>query len=125
MDTVEDLFQFHFVALHAPWTATPERSINKSLLVKLPKDGALINAGPREVMHEGELQEFLNERPDVCFLCGGAQSHALEAEGSAGDESVLRLCRAALDKIREAAMVPVEPAERTRPSAVHPGHQQR
>jgi len=58
VETVEGLFAHQYVSLHVPLTPETKESINKSLLLKLPKGGTLINTARVEVVHEAELWRF-------------------------------------------------------------------
>merc|ERR1712060_967464 len=64
VESVEGLFAHQYVSLHVPLTPETKESINKSLLMKLPKGGALINTARVEVVHEAELLEVFKEKPD-------------------------------------------------------------
>merc|ERR1719277_1043102 len=68
VDSIPDLFKYQYVSLHVPLTPETKDSINKTLLLKLPKGGTLINTARHEVVHEKELLEVLKERADFCYL---------------------------------------------------------
>merc|ERR1712228_644928 len=63
-----------------------KESINKALLMKMPKGGALINTARQEVVHEAELLEVLKESPDFCYLCDVAPKNLEEIKALVGDK---------------------------------------
>merc|ERR1719222_985771 len=64
VDSIPELFQYQYVSLHVPLTPETKDSINKDLLARMPKGGALINASRAEVVHEEDLLSVVRERPD-------------------------------------------------------------
>jgi len=86
VDTVAELFQYQYVSLHCPLTPETKESINKALLMALPKGGTLINTSRVEVVHEAELLEVLKERQDVCYLSDVAPKNAEEVKALVGDK---------------------------------------
>eukprot|EP00927_Polykrikos_kofoidii_P010583 TRINITY_DN1445_c0_g1_i6.p1 TRINITY_DN1445_c0_g1~~TRINITY_DN1445_c0_g1_i6.p1 ORF type:complete len:331 (+),score=59.07 TRINITY_DN1445_c0_g1_i6:40-993(+) len=91
VETVPELFQHQYVSLHCPLTPETKESINKDLLMRLPKNGTLINTSRVEVVHEGELLEVLRERPDVCYLSDVAPTNAEEIKALVGDKYMKRV----------------------------------
>jgi len=66
---VNDLFsQNDFVSLHIPATPQTKRSIGYDLVVKMPKNGVLINTARKEVIDEDGLMKALQERPDIRYI---------------------------------------------------------
>jgi len=68
---VSDLFSANFVSLHIPCTPETRNSINKDLLLKLPKNGVLVNTARAEVVDETEATGILGavkERPDIKYI---------------------------------------------------------
>lgn len=78
VSTVEELFQYQYVSLHVPLTDQTKESMNKALLSKMPKGATLINTARPEVVHEKELMDIFNERPDFCYLCDVAPKNVAE-----------------------------------------------
>jgi len=69
VNSVEELYETcQFISLHIPATSETKQSINKALLNKMPKKGVLINTARKEVIHESEIMEFMNERTDFKYL---------------------------------------------------------
>ncbi|MEA4937021.1 MAG: NAD(P)-dependent oxidoreductase [Paludibacter sp.] len=56
------------VSLHIPATAETKQSINKALLNLMPKGAVLVNTARKEVIHEAELAELMEVRPDFKYL---------------------------------------------------------
>lgn len=56
------------ISLHIPATPETKDSINKELLSVLPKGAVLVNTARKEVIHESELVEFMEARPDFKYL---------------------------------------------------------
>ncbi len=55
------------VSLHLPATAETKQSINKELLMQMPKPAFLVNTARKEVINEPELIEVMNERSDFKY----------------------------------------------------------
>ncbi|CAK0855770.1 unnamed protein product [Prorocentrum cordatum] len=91
VDTVADLFKHQYVSLHVPLTPETKESINKELLLKMPKGGTLINTARMEVVHEGQMLEVLKERPDFCYLCDVGFKAQEEAKAIVGDKYMKRV----------------------------------
>ena len=69
VNSVEELYETcQFISLHIPATPETKQSINKALLSKMPKKGVLINTARKEVIHESEMMEFMNERSDFKYV---------------------------------------------------------
>lgn len=66
---VSDLFsQNDFVSLHVPATPQTKGSIGYDLVMKMPKNGVLINTARKEVIDEVGLMKALEERPDLRYV---------------------------------------------------------
>lgn len=67
--SVKELYEISdVVSLHIPATPETKQSINKELLSLLPKGAVLINTARKEVIHETEILEFMQERTDFKYL---------------------------------------------------------
>jgi len=91
VDSVADLFSHQYVSLHVPLTPETKESINKELLIKMPKGGTLINTARMEVVHEAQMLEVLKERPDFCYLCDVGFKAQEEAKAVVGDKYMKRV----------------------------------
>jgi len=83
---VAELFECQYVSLHVPLTDQTKESINKELLMKLPKNGTLINTARVEVVHEADLLEVLKERSDFGYLSDVAPKNADAIKEAVGDK---------------------------------------
>merc|ERR1719446_1245811 len=59
ISAVKDLFKHQYVSLHVPLTDETKASINKELLMQMPKGGTLINTARCEVVDEADMVEML------------------------------------------------------------------
>merc|ERR1719440_688576 len=91
VDSVAGLFKHQYVSLHVPLTPETKESINKELLLKMPKGGTLINTARMEVVHEAQMLEVLKERPDFCYLCDVGFKAQEEAKAIVGDKYMKRV----------------------------------
>jgi len=91
VDSIPELFQHQYVSLHVPLTPETKDSINKELLMKLPKGGTLINTARVEVVHEANLLEVLKERPDFCYLSDVAPKNEAAVKELVGDKYMKRV----------------------------------
>jgi len=91
VETAAELFDYQYVSLHVPLTPETKESINKALLLKMPKNGTLINTARQEVVHEAELLEVIKERPDFCFLSDVTPKNAAEIKEVVGDKYMKRV----------------------------------
>jgi len=89
--SVAELFKYQYVSLHVPLTPQTKESINKALMMNMPKGAALINTARAEVIHEGDMLEVLKARPDFCYLCDVAPKRAKEMAEAVGDKVNKRL----------------------------------
>jgi D-3-phosphoglycerate dehydrogenase len=86
VDTVAELFNYQYVSLHVPLTPETKESINKDLLLSMPKGGALINTSRVEVVHEADLLEVLKARPDFSYLSDVAPKNTDDVKSLVGDK---------------------------------------
>jgi len=89
--SVADLFKYQYVSLHVPLTPETKQSINKQLMMSMPKGGVLINTARAEVIHEEEMVEVLKERPDFCYLCDVAPKSSEKMKEAVGDRYMKRV----------------------------------
>lgn len=69
VDSQEALFETcDIVSLHIPATAETIKSINATLVGKLPKGGILINTARKEVIDEASLLTLMTERQDIKYI---------------------------------------------------------
>lgn len=69
------------ISLHIPATPETKQSINKELLSLMPKGAVLVNTARKEVIHETEMVELMEERADFKYLTDIIPSnHALMLE---------------------------------------------
>lgn len=67
--SVKELYEkSDIISLHIPATDETKKSINKELLDLLPKGAVLVNTARKEVIHEGELVEFMELRQDFKYM---------------------------------------------------------
>ncbi|MCH5240465.1 MAG: 3-phosphoglycerate dehydrogenase [Muribaculaceae bacterium] len=57
-----------FVSLHIPATPETKHSIGYDLIVKMPKNGVLVNTARKEIIDEDGLLKALEERPDLRYV---------------------------------------------------------
>ena len=66
---VNELFsQNQFVSLHIPATPQTKGSIGYDLVMRMPKNGVLINTARKEVIDEEGLLKALEERSDIRYV---------------------------------------------------------
>lgn len=66
---VNELFsQNDFVSLHIPATPQTKKSIGYDLVMRMPKNGVLVNTARKEVIDEEGLKRALQERPDLRYV---------------------------------------------------------
>ena len=56
------------VSLHIPATPETKGSVGYELVMKLPKNGVLVNTARKEVIDEEGLRKALAERPDLKYV---------------------------------------------------------
>jgi D-3-phosphoglycerate dehydrogenase len=91
VSTVEGLFEHQYVSLHVPLTDQTKASINKALLMKMPKGGTLINTARCEVVNEADMVEVLKTRSDFNYLCDVAPKDPAPMKEAVGDKLGKRL----------------------------------
>lgn len=91
LSKVEDLFQHQYVSLHVPLTPETKASINKKLLMAMPKNAALINTARAEVIDEQDMLDVLKARQDFSYLCDVAPKNAAEMKDAVGDKFMKRV----------------------------------
>lgn len=66
---VNELFSRNdFVSLHIPATPATKGSIGYDLVMRMPKNGVLVNTARKEVIDEEGLLRVLEERPDLRYV---------------------------------------------------------
>lgn len=69
MASVEELYKnSQFISLHLPATPETVKSINRSLVSLMPKNGVIVNTARKEIINEDELIELMKEREDLKFV---------------------------------------------------------
>jgi len=69
VSSAEELYSTcQFISLHIPATAETKKSIDYTLLNKLPKGGLLINTARKEVINEADLLQLFADRPDFKYV---------------------------------------------------------
>jgi D-3-phosphoglycerate dehydrogenase len=91
VSSVADLFTHQYVSLHVPLTDQTKDSINKELLMKMPKGGTLINTARCEVVNEADMVEVLKTRSDFNYLCDVAPKDPEPMKAAVGDKLGKRL----------------------------------
>ncbi|MDE5979687.1 MAG: 3-phosphoglycerate dehydrogenase [Muribaculaceae bacterium] len=67
--SVEELYSGNqIVSLHIPVTPETKGSVGYELMMKLPKNGVLVNTARKEVIDEEGLRKALAERPDLKYV---------------------------------------------------------
>lgn len=56
------------ISINIPATKETKQSINAELLQLLPKGAVLVNTARKEVVHEADMVQFMESRPDVKYL---------------------------------------------------------
>lgn len=56
------------ISLHIPATPETKKSINASLVGRMPKGGVLVNTARKEVIDESELIQLMEERTDLKYV---------------------------------------------------------
>lgn len=79
-DVTELFSQNDFVSLHIPATPETKNSIGYDLVVKMPKNGVLVNTARKEVIDEDGLLKALEERQDLRYVSDIKPAKAEEFE---------------------------------------------
>ena len=67
--SVEELYaKNQLVSIHIPATSETKKSIGYDLIVKMPKNGVLVNTARKEVIDEDGLAKALEQRPDLKYV---------------------------------------------------------
>lgn len=83
---VKELFSKNdFVSLHIPATPETKNSIGYDLVVRMPKNGVLVNTARKEVIDEDGLIKALEERTDLRYVSDIKPSKAEEFEKKFAD----------------------------------------
>ena len=84
--SVEELYsQNQYVSLHIPATAETKKSVNYDLIMRLPKNGVLINTARKEVIDEDGLAKALEERADIKYVADVKPESADDLKAKFGD----------------------------------------
>ncbi len=66
---LDDLYSScQYISLHIPANEKTKKSINLSLMSKMPKGGTIVNTARKEVINEEDLKKILEERPDFKYI---------------------------------------------------------
>lgn len=69
VDSAEQLYETcDVISLHIPATAETKNSIGADLVGRMPKGGLLVNTARKEVIHEAELIQLMEARPDLKYV---------------------------------------------------------
>ncbi len=69
ISTVGELYSTcQYISLHIPANDKTKKSIGKELLSSMPEGAVLVNTARKEVIHEDELLEVMETRPDLSYL---------------------------------------------------------
>ena len=88
VNTPAELFkECDVVSLHIPSTPETRRSINKELLLSMPKGGIVVNTARQDIIDEDGLIEALLERTDLRYVSDLMLEKHDEAVDKLGDRS--------------------------------------
>ena len=69
VNSAEDLYSTcQYVSLNIPANEKTKKSINYSLLSKLPQGGTLVNTARKEIINEADLLKMFETRPDFRYV---------------------------------------------------------
>lgn len=86
LHNVDELFSRNqFVSLHIPATPQTKGSIGYDLVMKMPKNGVLINTARKEIIDEEGLIKALEERQDIRYVSDIKPAAAEEFEKKFAD----------------------------------------
>lgn len=69
LSSAEELYETcQYISLHIPATEETKKSINYTLLSKMPAKGVLVNTARKEVINEDELVKLMEERQDFKYV---------------------------------------------------------
>jgi len=81
LNSVEELYSTcQYISLHIPANDHTVKSINAKLLSLMPKGATLVNTARKEVIHETELLEIMEQRKDFVYVSDIAPSQKDEFE---------------------------------------------
>ena len=67
--SIEELYKNNqYVSLHIPATAETRKSVGKSLITLMPKNGILVNTARKEIIDEESLADAMREREDLRYI---------------------------------------------------------
>ena len=74
---LEELYEScQYVSLHIPANEETRKSINHSLLSRMPRGAVLVNTARKEVIDEDSLARIMKERPDFRYVSDIAPGNA-------------------------------------------------
>ncbi len=86
LDSAEELYEnCQFVSLHIPANDETKESINKDLISRMPDNAVLVNTARKEVIHEDDMLNFMNNRKDFSYISDIALSKKDEFEANFAD----------------------------------------
>ena len=69
VNSVEELYKkCQYVSLHIPANDKTKKSINKGLMMLIPKNAVIVNTARKEVIHEDDLLDVMTNRVDFRYL---------------------------------------------------------
>jgi len=69
VDSAEELYKTcQYISLHIPANDKTKKSIGAALLSLMPNDGVLVNTARKEVIHEEELMQVMEEKAKFQYL---------------------------------------------------------
>lgn len=69
VDSAEELYtRSQYVSLHIPANEQTIKSINYTLLSKMPQNATLVNTARKEIIDEDDLLKMFEERPDFKYI---------------------------------------------------------
>ena len=81
LNSAEELYTLcDVVSLHIPATAETKKSINHTLLNKMPKGAVLVNTARKEVIDEEEMVKLMENRTDFKYLTDILPSNHVEMQ---------------------------------------------
>ena len=81
LDKIEDLYsKCDYISLHIPANEKTKKSINYSLLSKMPKKATLLNTARKEVIDEEGLLKIMEERSGFKYVSDIAPSKTEDFE---------------------------------------------
>jgi len=90
VSSVEELFECRIVSLHIPFTPETKQCINKARMSKMPKNAILVNSARPEVVHEDDLLEMFESRPDFGYVADVIPKNIDTIKAKLGDSYMKR-----------------------------------